>query len=155
MSYSDSQTFNLEKLGAPEIWVTYSRPGLLPFKQGEEFMKKHQRLKLVRMGQESERTMEDILTDTRAEFDWVMHLIEDWNIPYHSSHKKAGEIIPIPNNDPSSMEEVPGYYLSYIVATIKKDPTGADFLAQGVLSSISTTVPSSTEELQTENDSNG
>jgi len=155
MSYSDSQTFTLEELGAPELWVTYSRPGLLPYKEGQEFMKLYKNFNTKRMDMDGSQTMAEFLNDTEAEFEWVLSLIEAWNIEYTSRHEKAGQVIPIPSSEEGIWKEIPGLYMSFIVAMIKKDPTGSDFLAKGMMSSISTSTPSLMGDRQTENVSNG
>lgn len=155
MSYSDNQTFTLTHVGAPELWVTYSRPGLLPYKEGQKFIKKYKNFKTKKINEDNSKTMEVFLEDTEAEFQWVLELIEDWNLIYTSKHEQSGELLPIPSIQQDIWIEIPGLYLSYIVSVIKQDPTGADFLAKGMLTSISTLTPLLTEEVQTEINSNG
>ena len=99
--------------------------------------------------------MEVFLEDTEAEFQWVLELIEDWNLIYTSKHEQSGELLPIPSIQQDIWIEIPGLYLSYIVSVIKQDPTGADFLAKGMLTSISTLTPLLTTEHQIEQDLNG
>jgi len=155
MSYSDDQTFTLEQVGAPDLWVTYSRPGLLPYKEGQAFMRKHKLFNTKVMALGETATMADALSKGEAEFEWILQLITGWNLVYHSKHEKSGEPLPIPSAEEGIWMEIPGYYMTYIVATIQKDPTGSDFLSQGVASLTNTLSQSSTEENQIQEDSVG
>ena len=74
------------------------------------------------------QTMHEVLNDTEAEFEWIMSLITSWNIPARGT----GETLPVPSVQSDIWREVPGLYLAYIVETIKQDPTGSDFLSQGI-----------------------
>ena len=141
MSYSDDQTFNLEAVGAPELTVTYNRPGLLAYEEGEAYMKKNKLFNVKRMGMDGAQTMEEFLNDTNAEFEWVLELISDWNLKYPGKHEKAGQPLPLPSSEEGIWKQIPGSYMIYIVATIKADPTGSDFLAKGMLNSNSTVKP--------------
>ena len=152
MSYSDDQTFTLEEVGAKELWVSYNRPGLLPYEEGEEFMKKYKLFNTKRMDINGQQTMQEFLSDANAEFEWVMQLISDWNLVYGKKHELAGQVLPIPSSNDGIWKQVPGLYLAFIVTTIKNDPTGSDFLAQGVQSSLVTSKPSLLESLQEEKD---
>lgn len=155
MSYSDDQTFTLEEVGAKELWVNYSRPGLLPYEEGEEFMKKYKLYNTKRMDINGSQTMQEFLSDANAEFEWVMQLISDWNLVYSKKHELSGKVLPIPSSEEGIWKQVPGLYLAFIVTTIKNDPTGSDFLAQGVQSSLVTSKPSLLESLQGENNTIG
>jgi len=155
MSYSDDQTFTLEEVGAKELWVNYSRPGLLPYEEGEEFMKKYKLYNTKRMDINGSQTMQEFLSDANAEFEWVMQLISDWNLVYGKKHELSGQVLPIPSSEEGIWKQVPGLYLAFIVTTIKNDPTGSDFLAQGVQSSLVTSKPSLLESLQEESNLTG
>ena len=141
MSYSDDQTFNLEAVGAPELWVTYSRPGLLPYAEGEAFMRQNKLFNTKRLTVDNVQTMEDFLNDSNAEFEWVLRLIEGWNLIYSKKHEKAGEILPIPKSEEGIWKQIPGLYMAHIVATIKRDPTGSDFLANGITTLNNSSIP--------------
>lgn len=155
MSYSDDQTFNLEEVGAKELWVTYSRPGLLPYEEGEAFMKKYKLFNTKRMEFNGAQTMEEFLNDTNAEFEWVLQLIIGWNLVYTSKHEKAGEPLPLPSSEDKIWKQIPGLYMAFIFGTIKNDPTGADFLVKGVQSSTITSAQLSTIESPAEIGSGG
>ena len=133
MAYSDEQTFNLEKCGAEDLWVTYSRPGLLPYDESEKFIQKHKQFKEKKIAQNGmTSSMEDFLNDSNAEFEWIMGLITDWNICW----PKTEDIMPMPSSEEGKSrvvwKKVPGLYMAYIVTTIKNDPTGSDFLVKGI-----------------------
>ena len=150
MSYSDDQTFNLKACGAEELWITYNRPGLMPYSKGQEFMKKYKLYNTKRMDMSGEQTMAEFLSDSEAEFEWVLGLISDWNLVYHNKHEKAGQVLPLPSSEEGIWMEIPGLYMTFIVQTIKNDPTGSDFLVKGIQSSLVTSMQSSTDETQEE-----
>jgi hypothetical protein len=128
MAYSDNKTFDLGELEAPELWITYKRPGLLPYKVSREFITSHKFYNTKRMNIDGYQTMKDIIEDTEAMFEWIISLITAWNI----TDADTGEVLPLPADKSDVWGDVPGLYLAYIVNTIKEDPTGSDFLAKGV-----------------------
>lgn len=127
MAYTDRETFTLEEVGAPELHVSYVRPGMLPYKDARALFSRH-KLYNIRRVDNGNMTLKEILEDADNEFQWLLSLVVEWNIPKPGS----SDILPVPSVQPTIWDEAPGLYLSYIIKKIKSDPAGTNFLAQAV-----------------------
>ena len=128
MAYSDSETFDLGNVGAPELFVTYERPGMLSYKKSQEWFKRHLHFNEKRSSGSGQQTIQEFLQDTDAEFQWIMSLVTSWNL----KNQETGEPLLTPKENPAVWSDIAGVYLLYIVKYIKDDPTGADFLTKGL-----------------------
>ncbi|MAF24320.1 hypothetical protein CL634_01855 [bacterium] len=125
MALTDRETFNLSAVGAPELQVTYKRPGMIPYDEAQAWLKTHPNYSKKTVDYE---TLEDLMNDTDFEFAWVMSLVENWNL----CKPGTNELLPTPDADNAVWNKIPGLYLAYIVKMIKADPTGSDFLVQSL-----------------------
>lgn len=89
----------LGELGAPELWVEYRCVSGMPYKEVYDTFHNNE---------------SDQYVKTRGEF---ARLIADWNIPVEDD----GEILPLPKDDPTSVDKVPMSYINYILSAIEED----------------------------------
>ena len=127
MAYTDSETFTLAEIGSEEIYITYKRPGMLPYKEARALFARH-KLFNVRRAPNENMTLKEILEDADNEFQWLLSLVIEWNI----TSPGTKDILPVPSVQPSVWDEIPGLYIAYIIKKIKADPAGTNFLAQAV-----------------------
>jgi hypothetical protein len=125
MAYTDEETFNLAPVHAEDLYVTYKRPGMMPWEESRRFFSTHAKFK-TKQRISVEQSIEDVLNDTEHEMQWILTLITDWNL----TDRDTGEILPLPSKDTNTMKRVRSMYLPFIVKTIKDDPSGVDFLTQ-------------------------
>tara|TARA_Y100000310_G_scaffold258230_1_gene266569 strand:- start:1777 stop:2208 length:432 start_codon:yes stop_codon:yes gene_type:complete len=127
MAFTDQETFNLEVVGAPELQVTYKRPGMMSYEDARDYFKKHKKYSAKNEAVKYE-SIEEFLGDQDIEFEWVMSLITAWNLRDATSN----ELLSPPSEKPEVWDKVPALYLAYIIKKIKEDPTGSDFLARSL-----------------------
>ena len=126
MAYTDNETFGLSEVGAEELWITYTRPGMIPYEEAQTFLKSHKNYS--KDASVTLKTIGEFFNDADIEFQWVMSLITAWNL----CKPGTDEILLPPSQQPDNWNKIPGLYLTYIVKTIKNDPTGSDFLVKGL-----------------------
>ena len=145
MAYTDNNTINLADVGAPEIEITYKRPGMMSYEKSMEFFSKHKQYNEKLTGQLVIQSIKEILDDVDANFAHSMSLITSWNI-----QDENGVTFPVPSEDSEVWKKIPSLYVVSIVRQIKEDPTGSDFLFK----SLNQTSTDDTQDQQIEK-SNG
>jgi hypothetical protein len=118
MAFTDENTINLEECGAPELWFTYKRPGMLAYKEQIEYMRRHPKYKSDISSQLNSQTLEDILNDADEGFKHSLSLVTAWNL----TSKVTNEICAIPSID-DSWQDIITMYITYVVTNINSDPT--------------------------------
>lgn len=140
MAFTTTETITLEEAGAPELWVTYKRIGMLPLVESQQFFSTHKYWNAKRPNQDGYQTLKEVIEDTNAELAFTMNLIVEWNMP----DQVTGEILPVPSLDPSVVTaKVPGIYAAVITKKIKEDKVGEGFLAEVMAETLQKETPDS------------
>lgn len=129
MAYTDNNTIYLKNSDAPELWVTYKRPGMMSYEKSMEYMSQHKSFN-KRLGSGADyETISDFFKDMDASFEHTMSLITAWNI----EDIDTKEILVTPQVDVTIWQKARMLYIMDIVQQIKEDPTGSDFLFKNKL----------------------